>query len=95
LGHDRPVRASNEKNGKRFEAIAQGNPIHDQRVIGKAGQRNQIRAGLPYCYRDPRLRKLLTNRPESRQTKHDIAKLTKINYQDVARIKHCQIFQNG
>ena len=76
------------KNGHRLEAVAQRDTIHDQRLIRKTGQSDHVSARLSYCHRDPRLRKSLSNGAERRQTKHDIAKLTKINYQDVARIKH-------
>ncbi len=78
----------NAKDGKRFEAIAQSDAIHDQCFIRKTGQSDNFSARLSHRHRDPRARKPFSNSAQRRQTQHDIAELAKINHQDVARIKH-------
>jgi hypothetical protein len=52
------------------------------------GKINDLSAGFANCYSNFRGRKVLANCKQSRKAEHNIPKLTKINNQDVARIKH-------
>jgi hypothetical protein len=82
----------NPQDRQRLKSVTQANSINDQRLIGESRQSYHFGSGLSQRYRDLRAWGSLSNCANRRQAKHYIAKLSKIDYQNISRIKHLNYF---
>src|SRR6266446_1677255 len=78
----------NTSDRKGFEAVAQSDAVNNQRLVRITGQVNNFGAGLSHGDSDTGSWESFPDRLQGRQAQHDVAELTKIDNQNVARIKH-------